>query len=149
MGAGYIIVWMMIVWACMFLSWLNFILPHLFINRQVIVEQYTPEEKKAVMWQYIALFKQYTQQQSQQLVDSESSSFSQSTASAPPPAASASAPAAPSKVHVERVLSRLITPMLSASLEKGQSGCLDAPLVEAIVSDLLQVGLLVEGDCAY
>ena len=103
---------------------------------QVIVEQYEPEEKKALVWQFMALFRQYAQQQQQ--AEAAADTFSL----APPPATSIppGTTPAPSKMHVERVLSRLITPMLSASLERGQSGCLDAPLVEAIVSDLLQVG---------
>ena len=84
----------------------------------------------------MALFRQYAQQQQQSEAAAETFSLAPLPASAIPHGTTAP----PSKMHVERVLSRLITPMLSASLERGQSGCLDAPLVEAIVSDLLQVG---------
>ena len=57
--------------------------------RKYVVEQYTPEEKLAVLRQYVGLYG--------------------SSPSIPLP-----------KSHLELLLPRLITPLISASLEKGQ-----------------------------
>ena len=100
-----------------------------------MVEQYSPEDKKSVLSAFVRIF--------------QASMEAQGAAKGKSPATMNEALGAPqpsphelilSQGELERLLQTLIIPLLTYSLERGQLGCLDGPLIDAVVTKLLDPG---------
>lgn len=117
--------------------------------QRTIAEQYSPLEKRGVLWEFVGLYRRFQQQQAQAaaaaaaaaVLAPDPTAAAAAAAAASPPVPSSAAPGGPVvKEAVERMLAGLVNPLLASSLEKGQLAVLDQPLVDALVRLYLDTG---------